>query len=69
MVLVADDWTFARGTMKDTRWNLSRLQRDLTPFYYLEGELVHYLDLLWPQHAYDQVFTRMTGSSTRCLSK
>ena len=39
--------------------HLARLQQDLTPFYYLVRKLVHYLDLLWPQHAHDQVFTRM----------
>ena len=31
----------------------------LTPDYYLEGELVHYLDVLWPQYGCDQTFPRM----------
>ena len=40
--LVADDWKFAKGTIEDAKHNLAFLQQDLTPFFYLEGELVHY---------------------------
>ena len=57
--LVADDWKLARGTIEEARRNLTRLQHNLTPDYCLEGELVHFLDLLWPQYEYDQNFTRM----------
>ena len=58
-LLVAHDWKFAKGTIEDARLNLTRLQQDLTPFFYLEGELVHYLDVFWPRHKHDQTFTRM----------
>ena len=57
--LVTDDWKLARGTIEEARHNLTHLQHSLTPAYYLEGELVHYLDVLWPQCKYDQTFTRM----------
>ena len=57
--LVADDQKLARGTIEEARRNLTRLQHNLTPNYYLEGELVHLLDVLWPQYEYDQTFTRM----------
>ena len=56
---MTDDWKFAKGTIEDARRNLTRLQQDLTPFFYLEVELVHYLDVFWPQHEHDQTFTRM----------
>ena len=48
--LVADDWKLAGGTIEEARCNLACLQCNLSPFYYLEGELVHYLDVLWPQY-------------------
>ena len=56
---VSDDWKLARGTIGEARQNLTRLQHNLTPDYYPEGELAHFLDLLWPRYEYDQIFTRM----------
>ena len=55
--LVADGWKLARGTISEARRNLTRLQHNLTPDYYLEGELVHFLDLVWPKYEYDHVGT------------
>ena len=56
---MADDWKCAKGTIEDAKRNLACLQQELTPFFYLEGELVQYFDVLWPQHEHDQTFTRM----------
>ena len=57
--LVSDDWKSVRGNIDQERENLTRLQHNLTPIDYLEGELVHFLELLWPQCEYDETFTRM----------
>ena len=48
--LVSNDWKSARGKIKQARENLTCLQYNLIPNYYLEGELVHFLDLLWIQY-------------------
>ena len=57
--LVSDDWRSVTGNIDQVRENLTRLKHNLTPEHYLEGELVHFLDLLWAQCEYDQTFTRM----------
>ena len=57
--LVADDRKLARGTIEEARRNLTSLQHNLSPYYYLEGGLVHYSDVLWPQYEYYQTFTRI----------
>ena len=56
--LVSNDRKFVRGNIKQVRENLTHLQHSLKPSY-LEGELVHFSDLLWIQYENDQTFSRM----------
>ena len=61
--LVVDDWTFAKGTIEDAKRNLACLQQELTPFFYLEGDLV----TTWMCCGLSTSIAKL--SPTRCLSK